>query len=248
MDISVTHDGSPAASLVRADGLTGKEAQRRLAQFGANTMPDTTLHPWRRALDKFWAPVPWMLEATVVLELALGKYAEAAVIAGLLLFNAIIGLVQEGRAQQTLKALKSRLAMTASVRRDGAWTTRPAADLVPGDIIKLSLGGVVAADVFTLDLPLPALQTLSFVTMVFGGQAMIYAIRGRPHLWSIRPSLLLAGSTVIDVAIACVLAVAGIAMAPLSASVVAETLAASCVFAVVLDMVKWPVFMRLGIA
>ena len=91
MDVSVTHDGSPASPLVGADGLTGKEAESRLAKFGANTMPDTTLHPWRRALEKFWAPVPWMLEATVILELVLGKYAEAAVIAGLLLFNAIIG-------------------------------------------------------------------------------------------------------------------------------------------------------------
>jgi H+-transporting ATPase len=77
---------------------------------------------------------------------------------------------------------------------------------------------------------------------------MIYAIRGRPHLWSIRPSLLLAGSSVMDVAIACVLAVSGIAMAPLSASVVVATMAAACLFAVALDMVKWPVFMRLGIA
>jgi H+-transporting ATPase len=102
--------------------------------------------------------------------------------------------------------------------------------------------------VFVLDLPLPALQTLSFVAVVFGSQAMIYAIRGHPHLWSIRPSLLLAGSTVFDVAIACGLAVVGIAMVPLSASVVAATLAAACVFAVVLDIVKWPVFARLGIA
>ena len=65
-------------------------------------MPDTALHPLRRAVEKFWAPVPWMLEAEVVLELALGKYVEAAVIAGLLLFNAVVGLVQEGRAQHTL--------------------------------------------------------------------------------------------------------------------------------------------------
>jgi H+-transporting ATPase len=139
MDISVTHAVSPAAPFVSAEGLTGKEAEHRLAQFGANTMPDTALHP-------FWAPVPWMLEATVAIELALGKYAEAAVIISLLLFNAIIGLVQEGRAQHTLKALQSRLAMTASVRRDGAWTTLPASGLVQGDVIKLSLGGVVAAD------------------------------------------------------------------------------------------------------
>jgi H+-transporting ATPase len=129
-----------------AAGLTGTEAQSRLVRFGANAMPDTTLHPWRRAFGELWAPVPWMLEATVVLELALGKYVEAAVIGGLLLFNAIIGLVQEGRAQQTLKALKSRLAMTTSVRRDGTWITLPARGLVPGDVIKLSLGGVVAAD------------------------------------------------------------------------------------------------------
>jgi len=131
---------------MNAGGLTSREARLRLARFGANAMPDTTLHPWRMALDKFWAPVPWMLEATVVLELALGKYIEAAVIAGLLLFNAIIGLAQEGRAQQTLRALKSRLAITASVLRDGAWAKIPATDLVPGDVIKLSLGGIVPAD------------------------------------------------------------------------------------------------------
>jgi hypothetical protein len=63
-----------------------------------------------------------------------------------------------------------------------------------------------------------------------------------------RPSLLLAGSTVIDVPIACVLAIAGIVMAPLSVSAVAATLAAAGVLVVALDLVKWPVFMRLGIA
>ena len=99
------------------------------------------------ALGKFWAPVPWMLEAAIILELALGKYIEAAIIAGLLAFNAALGLFQESRAQATLAALKSRLALNASVRRDGAWKTMPAAELVPGDVVKLSLGGVVAADV-----------------------------------------------------------------------------------------------------
>jgi len=110
-------------------------------------MPDTSLHPLRMALEKFWAPVPWMLEAAIVLEIVLGKYVEAAIIAGLLVFNAALGLFQESRAQATLAALKSRLALSASVRRDGAWKTVPAAELVPGDVIKLSLGGVVAADV-----------------------------------------------------------------------------------------------------
>ena len=88
-----------------------------------------------------------MLEAAIVLELALGKYVEAAIIAGLLVFNAALGLFQESRAQATLAALKSRLALNASVRRDGAWKTIPAVQLVPGDVVKLSLGAVVAADV-----------------------------------------------------------------------------------------------------
>ena len=128
-------------------GLTDDEARRRLEKFGPNTMPDTGAHPLRGALEKFWAPVPWMLEGAIVLEMALGKYVEASIIAGLLLFNAALGLFQESRAQATLAALKSRLALNASVRRDGAWKIVPAADLVPGDMVKLSLGGVVAADV-----------------------------------------------------------------------------------------------------
>src|ERR1035441_4748869 len=88
-----------------------------------------------------------MLEAVIVLEIVLGKYVEGAIIAVLLVFNATLGFFQEAHAQATLAALKKRLALTASVRRDGAWKNLPATDLVPGDIIKLSLGGVVAADV-----------------------------------------------------------------------------------------------------
>jgi len=128
-------------------GLTSEEARRRLTKFGPNAMPDTAVHPLRMAIEKFWAPVPWMLEASIVLELALGKYVEAAIIAGLLVFNAALGLFQESRAQATLAALKSRLALSASVRRDDGWKTIPAAQIVPGDVVKLSLGGVVAADV-----------------------------------------------------------------------------------------------------
>jgi H+-transporting ATPase len=128
-------------------GLTSDEARQRLEKFGPNAMPDTSPHLLRMALEKFWAPVPWMLEAAVVLELALGKYVEAAIIALLLIFNAGLGLLQESRAQATLTALKSRLALNASVRRDSAWKTVPAVEVVPGDLVKLSLGGVVPADV-----------------------------------------------------------------------------------------------------
>ena len=133
------------------DGLTTDEAQRRLEEIGPNTTPDTAPDAWRRALAKFLAPVPYMLEAAIVLQLVLGEYMEAAVIGVLLVFNATLGFVQEGRAQATLDALKSKLALNASVRRDGIWKIVPAAELVPGDIVKLSLGSVVAADVRVVD-------------------------------------------------------------------------------------------------
>ena len=122
-----------AANVGLQSGLTSIEARHRLDKFGANAMPDTSMHPLRMAIEKFWAPVPWMLEAAIILELVLGKYVEAAIIAALLIFNAALGLFQESRAQATLAALKSRLALNAFVRRDGVWKTIPAVDVVPGD-------------------------------------------------------------------------------------------------------------------
>ncbi len=135
-----------AATPTPSNGLSNDEARGRLEKFGANTMPDTSTHALQLAIAKFWAPVPWMLEATILLQLLLGKYIEAAIIGGLLIFNATLGFFQESRAQTTLATLKSRLALNASVRRDGLWKIVPAAQLVPGDVVKLSLGGVVAAD------------------------------------------------------------------------------------------------------
>jgi len=130
-----------------ATGLTNDEARSRFEKFGPNAVPETALHPLRRALANFWAPVPWMLEAAIVLELSLGRLVEAAIIVTLLAFNAVLGFLQEGRAQATLAALKSRLALNASVRRDSRWSIIPATGLVPGDIVKLSVGAVVPADV-----------------------------------------------------------------------------------------------------
>lgn len=106
---------------IRADsgprGLSNAEAHRRLAEFGPNATPDTDVHPLRLFLGKFIAPVPGLLEAAIVLQLALGEYAEASIIGILLVFNAALGLLHEGRAQATVKALKSRLALSAATAR-----------------------------------------------------------------------------------------------------------------------------------
>jgi H+-transporting ATPase len=127
-------------------GLTGDEARRRLAEFGPNAIAEETPSPWRAVLAKLWAPIPWLLEAAIIIQIGLGKYLEAAVIGGLLAFNATLGLLQESRATAALAALKKRLAPTALVRRDGVWAKRAAADLVPGDMIRLPLGAVVPGD------------------------------------------------------------------------------------------------------
>lgn len=128
-------------------GLTSDEARKRLTDQGANAVREMAQHPICRVLKTLWAPIPWMLEVAILLQLALGDYVEASAVAFLLVFNAGLGFFQEGRARATLEALKSRLNVNASARRDGLWKTLAASDLVQGDVVKLSLGAIVPADV-----------------------------------------------------------------------------------------------------
>ncbi|MDE3177933.1 MAG: HAD-IC family P-type ATPase [Pseudomonadota bacterium] len=129
-----------------AIGLTSGEAKRRQAKFGPNAVTSEVREPWRLFLSKFWAPSPWLLETAIVLQLALGEYVEASVIAGLLLFNVGLSFVQESRANGALAVLKSKLELIAMVRRDGAWRRLGAGELVPGDAMRLPLGGLIPAD------------------------------------------------------------------------------------------------------
>jgi H+-transporting ATPase len=131
-------------------GLSTAEARRRRAEFGPNAVVEEHVQPLVRVARHFWAPVPWMLEATIVLQFAIGQRLTGALIAALLVFNVILGVFQENRASAALALLKQRLALKSRVRRDGAWVDLPAADLVPGDIVKISLGDVVPADVVLL--------------------------------------------------------------------------------------------------
>ena len=141
---STVGERSTAASIVT--GLTSAEASRRLNEFGPNTVSEKVPPRWKILLAKFWGPIPWMLEAAIILQIWLGAYVETAVIGGLLLFNATLGFIQEGRTGATLAALKQRLAPTALVCRAGEWGRVPASELVPGDAIRLPLGALVPAD------------------------------------------------------------------------------------------------------
>ena len=131
---------------VATKGLTSEEARNLLLQFGPNAIYEDRRSPWISFLRKFWAPVPWMLEATIALQLFLGKRDEAVVICALLVFNAILSFIQESRADNALALLKSRLEIRVRVLRDDAWKMVLAQDLVPGDVVYLRMGDFVPAD------------------------------------------------------------------------------------------------------
>ncbi len=128
-------------------GLSSAEAAARLQKFGPNAVQEAATHPLLTFLHKFWAPVPWMLELTLVLELVLAKWPEAIIIALLLIFNGILGFSQEQRAQKALELLRERLRIEARVRRDGKWCSISATELVPGDCVHIRLGDIVPADI-----------------------------------------------------------------------------------------------------
>jgi H+-transporting ATPase len=130
-----------------AKGLSGAEAQRRLAQFGPNALPEKKLNPILKFLTYFWGPIPWMIEVAAVLSAIVGRWDDLTIILILLLFNAVVGFWQEYKAANALEALKKQPALQARALRDGSWQEIAAEQLVPGDVIRLRLGDIIPADV-----------------------------------------------------------------------------------------------------
>ena len=138
-------------SALTPKGLTTAEAKALFQQYGPNAIREEARHPLIDFLKKMWGPVPWMLEASVLLELFMGKFPEAGIIAALVVFNAVIGTIQESRSEDALEVLKQRLTLLSRVVRDGHWMTVPAEQIVPGDVVHLRMGDLVPADVRILD-------------------------------------------------------------------------------------------------
>ncbi len=141
----------PASTPEAPAGLTGAEAQRRLGQYGPNEIPERRPHPALALLKKLWGPIPWMLEATILVQVLLEKRREAAIVALLLAFNAAISFAEEGRANKALALLRRRLTTRARVLRDGRWQSVTAASLVPGDSVHLRMGDLAPADIRIAD-------------------------------------------------------------------------------------------------
>ncbi|ACD82798.1 HAD-IC family P-type ATPase [Candidatus Methylacidiphilum infernorum] len=132
-------------------GLSWAEAKKRLSQEGFNALPEKKRHPLLLFLSKFWAPIPWMLEITIILEILLQRIHDGIAIAGFLIGSSIISFVQESRAQRALHSLISRLSPRCRVLREGTWTTISAKEIVRGDLVLLRSGDIVPADLRVID-------------------------------------------------------------------------------------------------
>ncbi len=110
-------------------GLSSDEVQKRLKEFGFNEVPEKKVSPFYQFVKRFWGVTPWMLEVTIILEFFLEKYFEIYIITGLLVFNAVLGFIEEERANSALELLKQRLKVNAKVKRNGVWTSVSAREL-----------------------------------------------------------------------------------------------------------------------
>jgi magnesium-transporting ATPase (P-type) len=129
------------------EGLSADEAAKRLAQYGPNRLrPARRRGPIARFLLQFHNVLIYVLLGASVVTAALAHWVDTGVILGVVLINALIGYVQEGKAERALEAIRNMLSLSASVMRDGRKTTLPADALVPGDIVFLQSGDKVPAD------------------------------------------------------------------------------------------------------
>ena len=144
---NLQHELSSAQSTSNGKGLTKQEVQTALLKYGKNIVEEKKKNKLLMFFLKFWAPVPWMLEITIILQIVLHKYEEAIIITILLLFNAILSFFQENHADKALDLLKRHLAIQARVFRDALWQLISAEDLVPGDLVHLRMGDIAPADI-----------------------------------------------------------------------------------------------------
>ena len=133
------------------DGLTQADAEKRLTQYGPNEIAEKKTNEILKLLSYFWGPIPWMIEAAVILSAAARHWPDFGIILLLLLANAMVGFWEEHQAGNAIAALKATLAIKARVKRDGKWVNPAARELVPGDAIRLRLGDIVPADARLLD-------------------------------------------------------------------------------------------------
>jgi H+-transporting ATPase len=139
--------GEKTFSAYAKTGLSSAEVERKLQQYGPNEIPEKKVNPLRKFLGYFWGPIPWMIEAAAVLSIVIQHWEDFGIIFTLLIVNAVVGFLQEHKADNAIELLKKRLAPKALVLRDSTWREIPAKEVVPGDVVRVRLGDIVPADV-----------------------------------------------------------------------------------------------------
>ncbi|WP_287586695.1 plasma-membrane proton-efflux P-type ATPase [Candidatus Borrarchaeum sp.] len=132
-------------------GLSTLEAEQRLSQYGPNEIPEKKVNPILKFLSYFWGPIPWMIEAAIILSAIIQHWEDFWIIFALLMLNAVVGFWQEHKADNAIELLKKKLAQSARVLRDGKYIKKSAKELVPGDVVRVRLGDIVPADVKLMD-------------------------------------------------------------------------------------------------
>ena len=133
-------------------GLTQQEAEIRLEKYGLNELVDKGQKPWWKILiDQFKGMMVVILFVSALISVFLHEYIDAIVILAIVILNAILGYVQESKAENALAALKKMAVPVVRVRRDGHVREIPAAQLVPGDVLLLEAGNSVPADCRVLE-------------------------------------------------------------------------------------------------
>ena len=137
----------------RTEGLTPQEVHARLSRYGPNSLPPPRgCGPLRRFLAQFHNLLIYVLLGAAIVTSVLGHWVDAVVIAGVVLANALIGFVQEGRAEQAIASIRRMLSLRANVVRSAERVNLPAEELVPGDVVLLESGDKVPADLRLLEL------------------------------------------------------------------------------------------------
>jgi H+-transporting ATPase len=127
-------------------GLSSEESKARFERYGPNELVERKVNPILKFLRYFWGPIPFMIEAAMILSAIVQHWPDFWIIGLMLAMNGVVGFYQENKADSAIEKLKERLSPTARVLRDGNLKQIPAREVVPGDIVRVRPGDIIPAD------------------------------------------------------------------------------------------------------
>lgn len=128
-------------------GLSSLEANKRISKYGYNEIKEKKKNPIKKFLGYFSGPIPWMIEAALIISAIINHWEDFWIIFILLVTNAIVRFWHERKAENAIELLKQKMALKCRVLRDRIWAELPSRQLVPGDVIRGRFGDIIPADI-----------------------------------------------------------------------------------------------------